>query len=57
MLFAAGAVFAVLVCFSRMVMGAHFISDVSMGSLISILLAFAVRDFSKIRWVDGKIAY
>ncbi len=52
-LFAAAAVFAVLVCFSRMVMGAHFISDVSMGSLISILLAFAYRYISKSRLVSG----
>ena len=35
-LFAAAAVFAVLVCASRMVMGAHFISDVSMGSLLAV---------------------
>ena len=46
-LFAISAVFAFLVCFSRMVMGAHFISDVSTGSLISVLLAFADRCFSK----------
>ncbi len=51
-LYAAAVVFAFLVCFSRMVMGAHFISDVSMGSLISVLLAFACRYFSKSRWVN-----
>lgn len=52
-LFAAAALFAVLVCFSRMVMGAHFISDVSMGSLISVLLAFADRHLSETAWVNG----
>lgn len=40
-LFAVGAVFAVLVCISRMVMGAHFLSDVSMGSLLAILSGYA----------------
>ena len=40
LLFAAGAVFAVLVGISRMVMGAHFISDVCMGWLIAELFAF-----------------
>lgn len=50
-LYAAAVVFAFLVCFSRMVMGAHFISDVSMGSLISVLLAFACMYFSKNRRV------
>lgn len=39
-LFAAGMVFAILVCISRMVMGAHFLSDVSMGSLMAILAAY-----------------
>ena len=55
-LFIAAAVFAVLVCFSRMVMGAHFISDVSMGSLISILLAFADLLLSKNKQVNGNAA-
>lgn len=55
-LYAAAVVFAVLVCFSRMVMGAHFISDVSMGSLISVLLAFAYRYFSKTGRVSGNSA-
>lgn len=54
LLFAAAAAFAVLVCFSRMVMGAHFISDVCMGSLISILLTFADLHFSKSKWVTQK---
>ena len=40
LLFAAGAVFAVLVCISRMVLGAHFLSDVSAGSLIAVLFLF-----------------
>ena len=39
-LFAAGTVFGVLVCFSRMVMGAHFLSDVSMGSLLAVIAGF-----------------
>lgn len=53
LLYAAAVVFAVLVCFSRMVMGAHFISDVSMGSLISVLLAFVCRYFSKSKRING----
>lgn len=40
LLFAAAAVFAVLVCVSRMVMGAHFLSDVSMGSLLGVICGF-----------------
>ncbi len=37
LLFAAGAVFAVLVGISRMVMGAHFLSDVSAGALLALI--------------------
>jgi len=39
-LFSAGAVFGILVCVSRMVMGAHFLSDVCIGSLMALLSAF-----------------
>ena len=39
-LFAAGAVFGILVCVSRMVMGAHFLSDVSMGALLGVISGF-----------------
>lgn len=45
-LFIAGAVFGIVVCVSRMVMGAHFISDVSMGSLLAILSGFAAARFA-----------
>ena len=40
LLFGAGAVFAILVCISRMVLGAHFLSDVCAGSLIAVLFLF-----------------
>lgn len=39
-LFAAAAVFAIFVCFSRMVMGAHFLSDVSTGSLLAVIAGY-----------------
>lgn len=39
-LFGAAVVFAVLVCASRMVMGAHFLGDVSMGSLLAVVFGF-----------------
>lgn len=33
----AGVVWTLLVCFSRILLGAHFLSDVSMGALLSII--------------------
>ncbi|MBR4223934.1 MAG: phosphatase PAP2 family protein [Oscillospiraceae bacterium] len=41
-LYAAALVFAVMVCTSRMVMGAHFLSDVCAGSMLSLLASFIV---------------
>ena len=48
-LFGAAAVFAVLVCASRMVMGAHFLSDVSMGSLLAVMFGFIWLRSSEMR--------
>lgn len=48
-LFTAGASFAVIVCVSRMVMGAHFLSDVCMGSLIALVTAFLISFLSRQR--------
>jgi len=52
-LFAAGAVFAVLVGISRMVMGAHFLSDVCMGSLLAVVFAFIYLRFMKAQSIKG----
>ncbi|MBR5088108.1 MAG: phosphatase PAP2 family protein [Ruminiclostridium sp.] len=41
LLYTAGTVFAVLVGISRMVMGAHFLSDICAGALLAIMFAFA----------------
>lgn len=40
-LFAAGAVYTAIVCFSRLTMGAHFLTDVAMSCLLTVLLTAA----------------
>lgn len=43
-LFYAGFVWLLLVCFVRMLVGAHFLSDVSMGSIISLAMLFVANE-------------
>ena len=43
-LFYAGFAWLVLVAFVRMLVGAHFLSDVSMGSLITLLMLFIANE-------------
>ena len=41
--FIAGAAWYLLVSFSRMLVGAHFLSDVSMGGLLGVIFFFIAK--------------
>ena len=43
-LFYGGFAFALLVCFSRILVGAHFLSDVSMGALLTTIFALIANE-------------
>lgn len=44
-MFYVGLGYCLFVCFTRMLVGAHFLSDVSMGALFSVIFTYALNEF------------
>ena len=43
-LFYSGAVITLLVCYARILVGAHFLSDVSMGALLTTIFTYIANE-------------